>query len=441
MKNRTIQKVTWQTVRQQVKCLYPQLANEIDQLSPDQHFPFYKIRYTFGDEILKSGQFQIPSEEGLLTPLKNNTLAETTRQDLNYNFFSNPVSLVLEGSLELFIDVDDRIIPYRLLQPGHLFGLWKILDNEISHCPPVFCWGLTAGARSLFMLPKISDALCHQRLRKTVGIHSPKPDKLKNEWHVFREIYHSTHNNQPWHAEILCFSSAWFQHWQEAHWQGLKNLFLQEAWESSQFWRNQYVWNLTFTRIQTNKRISPSPFIDHFVRHLFTVAVGALPGFAPALDDQWGPIAYLEKIYAEIYQLRHYQPIFMHPHAFLSHEKNTRSVYLSMQYPSALEMPPRQTHRLSALEDLTAIYHLLQAYQDQLSAEHLKICTTPLSKLSENAKFNFYHSLETARTFIRNSQTLPSINADFSQQKPLFSQRAFPTDSSFFRGCIEIRLP
>src|SRR3990167_11373570 len=117
--------------------------------------------------------------------------------------------MVLHNALEMFITLEDRVIPFSINKPGNIFGLWRVLDRpneeKLSHTS-VFIWNMTAGARSMFMLPKVSEALAHNKLKQGLGIGIDKPRDLLDHWKVFREIAKQPEFTEDWYVEVLFFS-------------------------------------------------------------------------------------------------------------------------------------------------------------------------------------------------------------------------------------------
>lgn len=58
------QKCTWQDVSAQVSTVNPSLSSLINALNPGKAYPLYKVRYRFGEHIVRSGQFLYPRGGG-----------------------------------------------------------------------------------------------------------------------------------------------------------------------------------------------------------------------------------------------------------------------------------------------------------------------------------------------------------------------------------------
>ena len=158
---------------------------------------------------------------------------------------------------------------------------------------------MTAGARSISMLPKISDSIGFNKIQKKYAIQSEKPRFLRDHWNVIKDIVKHPAFENTWDTELLLFSEKWFQNLHDPTWRDFKNLCLEAAWKSSAFWRNQYTWDLTFSRIQSDRYLKPCPYIADVVSHLLAMTAGAMPGFCPAIDDTMAPISKLQKVFED----------------------------------------------------------------------------------------------------------------------------------------------
>src|SRR5207302_10084921 len=133
----------WKDVCQSVEQLNPQLAKIINSISLKTHHKLIKATYSFGDLIIKEGRLCLPIEnEKLYTQL---------------NYSPIPLALLLNKSAEVFIENSaNPPLPLNILHPGDFFGTFETVNFMMNkQSSPV--WNVSAGARSTFMLPKISD--------------------------------------------------------------------------------------------------------------------------------------------------------------------------------------------------------------------------------------------------------------------------------------------
>jgi hypothetical protein len=430
----------WSEVRDQVQAVNPEFSELIDSLDPGPECRMFEVVYSYGDKFIDSGEFYLPGENGELIPFTDSRVEPEIQEALGYNMNTNPVTIVLENTIEMLVTLEDRIVPFGLRRPGDVFGAWRTLDkpnqNNLSHSS-VFMWDMTAGARSMFMLPKISEAVAHNKLKQAMHIGADKPRDLLDHWKVFRALAKSPDFGEPWQVKLLFMSREWFEKMYDPAWIKLRSYFLNRAWHSTEFWRNQFVWNLTFARIQSIRNIKAASYIADIVKHILAIGSGAVPGFRPALDSSLGPVEGLQRAYIDHYELKTYAPIIMEPSVFHSEPKENPAYY-SLQFPSALELSPKTSGRSSAISDLYDIRALLNKYMKQISSDGLNIEATPLYELSRTIHMDYYHNNVDLYEGMKHSEQLCEDDPAFAEMMRRFPGREFPKNSAFVKGVISV---
>lgn len=429
------QVLQWQEARKEILPLNKKLCEIIDSIGPESHHTLYKIKYRFGDEILRKASFYLPTETNQLLPLDNPQISQKIKNDLGYNFKANPVGLLIKNSVELFINPDSQIIPYAIFSLGEVFGTYRILDAEVSHCPSTFLWGMTAGARSIFMLPKISEAVSHNYLNKKFQLKLEKPNCLVDQWEVFRQLAGHPELGEPWEVEFLFFSKAWFDNIHDPAWEKLKLYLVTSAFQKSSYQRNEYVWNFVFSLTQKNRGLKVPAYISNITKHLLSLSVDAFPGFRPALNDSLAPIQKLQSIYIQHYGLKSHLPIIMQPDYF-SNKKSP--IYYSLQYPTTMEFIPKTSMRNSILTDEYHVHSLLKKIMEEIKSEKLNISDIPLRKIPEEVNFDFFHNNVESYKDIKESKDIHLEDSAFISAYRYIEDRTFPKNSSFLNGCVRI---
>lgn len=438
----TLRKQLWSDCAAEVERVAPELADIINQLSPGAKLPFYIAEYPYGSKIVHNGFFQLPDKTSGLVTLEDYSGNQAVKKNLGYNFGANPVGLVLKGSIELYIEEDNRIIPYNLIQAGATFGTWRIFDPVASHCPPNFPWEMTAGARSVFMQPKISDTLSHQRLAAEFNIDDTPPRGMLEHWNVFRQISRQSNFSEKWTLRVIFFSKQWFdnihQNKASALWRQFYYYLYQISWKSSEFWRNQFLWDLTFSRIQEQRQLKIPAYIADWAKHVFTVGVGALPGFAPAINSTALPVRGLQRIYQDLYDIKHH-PVILQPQQFQLKGRAKRPVYIPLQFPTALEMAPRNSTRVSAKADLKKINTLIGHYLDAILDNEINVAATSMKAFADYSDIAYFHSMVSkSADGIQPSHIISEQDASFLKAINSHKAKTFAADSSFCRGCIRL---
>jgi hypothetical protein len=431
-----IEELDWKAIRKTFLSLNPELGKIIDDLDPDPTFTFFKLSCPFGSELLKNGILQLPNKNGTLVPFYDPQISEKIREKLGYNLGSNPVSMVLKNSAELFMQLEQRIIPlYGIILPGKVFGLWRVLNPETSGSP-AFMWGMTAGARSLFMLPKISKAGSHQKLRQKIGLQADVPQSLLDHWHIFREIESRTVEENPWNLEILFFSKKWFEFQKDEKWLKFNYWLTKNAWAGSEFYRNEFIWDMVFSTIQKIKNIRTEPYFTNTIRHLFAIGIGALCGFAPAINDEAGPIQKIQTIYHDIYNLS-YAPIIMQPSLF-SFSNPHQPVYYSLEYPTTFSAPLKNRNLANKIIDLAQIHYLLEKFRSEILHGKLNLEHTSYYEGIKKANYDFFHTDPQNNTYIRPTYQMAIEDPSLLKFSGDIKNVTFPKNSPFIRGCIRI---
>jgi len=431
----SVQKCYWADVRKEITKLNSDFARIIDDIDPGKKFRLYRIKYRYGSEIVRKGVFHIPNDQGKLIPITEPSIPNQIQTDLNYNLLSNPVSMLLKNSSELFINLEKHSIPsYGLARPGNVLSTGIIL-NKTHSLQPAFIWNMTAGARSIFMLPKISNTKNHKNLQKTFHINIGAPESMFQHWHVFRELVNSKNINCNWETEILYFSKPWINLFTSDNYITLEHYLLKQQFKGSEYWRHQYIWNMVFSKLQNEYNIKDEPYIIETVHHILFMGLGVLAGFKVAKDELYAPIKQIQTAYTDVYKLRPYPPIIMQPHCLS--QDTPDSIYYSLNYPNTLEFPPRTSHRRSSISDLYSISNLLNKYIKRLSDNSFNTRGSVFDLALDKRQYSFYHDLHKDYSNINSTENIPLEDSTFMKDNN--TKQNFPILASFVRGCIKVQ--
>lgn len=434
----TLTKKSWAEVRKDFAKLVPEFAKIVDELSPGKDLYFYEGVYPYGAEVVTNGILHVPNAKGEIVKFNDASIDQQVTEDLGYNLGSNPCLLVMESCLEAFTYFDDRVIPlFNFISPGAFSGTWQVLAPRVAHYPE-FLWNLSSGTRSIFMLPKVSEANANNKLKRAFSLTTNKPRTMLDHWFLFREIAAHPDFPQPWASRLMFFSAGWFKQLEDPKWHEFHRFLLKRAWYSSEYWRNQFVWNIVFSSVQKNRQIKASSHIVNTVQHLITMAAGFAPGFAPALDDSAAPVSGLQKVYLEYYNLKNYAPIFMQPYT-LSLLDDTRPVYYSLHYPTASTFSPKSSGHSSTISDLYEVKMIMSKYMKEMHSNNMDLSNTVIAETVDRACFEYFHSDTNFYHDIKSSDDIPAEDPTFKQATPPDTiSQDFPANSSFVRGCIRV---
>ncbi len=430
-----IQQMTWAEARSIVADHNPELCQVIDEIDPSPFYKLYHVRYNYGDMLFNRALLHLPWENDELIPINSPDIPYELKNDLYYSLV--PIALVANKAIEVFIQPENRIVPMSLLPPGSLFGLWETFDDPRSEYVDKV-WNISAGCRSTFLLPKITDAMSFNRLRRSFKLNAFIPQSLIEHWQVFRELASHPDFGEPWQADVIFFSHQWrIKSETDKAWFPLDYFFMKEAWQQSMGLRSRLYFEMMWESFamevfQSNIRLKP--YIINTVKHLVYTASGMRPGFAPVDDSKTaGPFDQIQKIFVDTYNLKNYIPTIMQPW-HLAPDSARKQVYYSLQMPGLLDYAQSKHKSSSALADLREIKQVIDtlSHNDDIGGEIFQ-------QFMQGRRWRYFHTetdkfgdVETIDHMLNYD---PSLNAWSKDDK-----RVFADSSQFLRGCISVGL-
>jgi len=430
----SIVELRWDDIKNQVIQVNPEFAEIINNIKNKNDFPLYKVTYPFGSTIIDSGKFQLPLKDGTLVPISHSSINQKYYDQLNYNSNSIPFGIVLDKSIELFLQTQDRVIPSVIHSEGKLLGLWSSLSSMHVWLD---AWHMTAGSRSIFVLPKITDNASHKKLCKARGIKAPLPGDLNSHWNLLTKLAAHSDFSEPWFTETLFFSNKWFVPQKDNNWVRFQNYLYQKAWKGTETWRSKavydHIWD-SIIRELTKSQTKIAPFIVDIVKHIITIGIGAAPGFCPATCSKKIPIKGLQQDFIDLYSLKNYAPTIMVPHHFS--KKSRRKVYWSLAMPTHFESNVKPKKLNSTLAVLREIKELMLYFKEVTLKKPDSIKGSPMETFLNDANFDFFHSEPDVEGEIGLSLELPKKDDTLVYTAPSLQKRGFSDVSPFVRGCV-----
>lgn len=423
--------VSWSEVAAEARKVNPEFADIIDAISPDKSLRLVEVSFGYGDKILNHGRLE------KIEVVDPGVSKEKVNELLDYA--SYPLGLQLKNASEMYLEIGERILPLELVVEGALFGLFEALVC-ITGCTSAPVWSMTAGSRSAFMLPKITDTRSHNRLKAEFGFYQSAPNKLSDHAHVFKAITNSPRSGCQWTNKVLFFTKDWFQTIHQSSWSWLNfyNFILVQAWLYSRHLRmkNEFspLWE-SFAAAIRHKNLKPGPYLMDTVKHLISCGMGYVPGFMPIGEqEQVLPARLIEYAYSEIYQLKEYAPTILFPYRLDKNNPHQHTVYYSMGMPSLLEGTPTIRKAPSIITELREIKRLLNIFHNVVQEE------SPANyALLKDVRFEYYHSENDPFGEIKHSLEIgladKIINESLSGR---FEGKEFATHGQFLRGCISL---
>ena len=427
-----LEEVKWAEVRDEVYLVNPEFADKCDSINKFNKYSLFKIKYPYGASIVNKGEFCLPTIDGKTISIKDEKVPEYLKNKLTYSYI--PLSLVLNNSSEVSVKIQNRVIPLNFLESGELFGLFELMnvltDIFVTDTP---IWNVSAGARSAFMIPCISDTIGHNRIRKKYNLNVDAPQNFLEQWQIFVDIAKHNTNKNSWNNTILVFSNEWFEQQDTIGYIELYKYLVNQCWQQfallNDFTGFSILWSF-FTNEINIRNLKPRAYLIETIKYLFLIAKGSGIAFKPSMDDTALPIKLIQKIYLEDYNLKNYIPTIMQPAKFT---KDTK-VYYSLSFPTLFDNSPYFKNPPSIIEDQREIQKLLNILMRTIS----KIEDPNVNSL-ENIKFEFFHSSHDPFGKILSSKMISQYDDRFLiGNKDYINNNLFCSSSSFFNGCISI---
>jgi hypothetical protein len=426
-----IREVSWGEIKDQVAKVNPTFFEAMDKVAYHSTAKLFLASYQFGDLMVNSGVTQLPID-GHLISIKHPELPEPFKTELTYSHMA--AGLFLNKTAEVFVDLETRVHPLHMFNVGDIYGLWELLDSPDS---PYYrrMWSIAAGARSLFLVPKVTDTASHNRMQRVLNIDGPSPHNMFTQGLLFKNIATSERLNSPWRAEALYLGRGWFEALSSEKWQPFQYACLKQEWSKSTHSRNRLTFEVLWqilSQTQAETRLKPNVYIFESVKHLVSIAMCAFLGFRPLIaskDEAIAPIALIEQAYLEFYKLKYYIPTILAP-SYLN-RLNTEAVYYSFMLPTLLSLTPDHSFR-NTLGDERNVKNLLERLQKRLSE-----FTDVLQHFIGDTEFNFFHYEPDSIYQINATKTLPQFDARFSNFSG--SERIFCENGPFVRSCVMVK--
>lgn len=422
-----VQEVLWYDVRDEVNKINSSLANICDMITPDRKFPLYRIKYSYGAKIVDNGCFNLPLLNGQIVHLNDARVPDNLKEQLSYCHI--PLSLILSNDVEVFIDTKNRTIPLNFFKAGELFGVFESVATLVGTTLQPR-WSVTAGARSVFMLPKISDKVGHGRLKKELGISCEAPNNLREQWHVFTQIANSGNMQDNWYNEILVFGKTWFDsECKDFNWFKFQQYLFKINWIQSKLLMDTaefgMIWE-DFSETIAKHGFKPRMYIIDTIKYLTTVVAGSGVAFIPSTNESSAPISLIQQVYIEVYGLKNYIPTIMQS-AKLNHSVK---LYYSLAYPTTLESSPITRSVPSIIDDQRQVRLLLNLLMQRVGDSNKYV--------KNNIKYAFFHSDFDKYGEIADSGLLPLHDDRFNFSLFETQNNIFCNTATFFRGCITL---
>lgn len=433
----------WEELYSIIYAIKPRLAKRMQENAKQlKGLPFFIVNYPFGEKIINNREVYLPLVGGGCISFNDPSLPDILRNHLSYTpGIDNPVGMILNKESEFYLPRGHRIASYPVIRTGQIFGFAHIVDAVMNDNAAadkkayISIWNLDAGARTAFILPKVSENQKHANLLEIYGINVEKPRTYIEQHDVFRALNASI--DKPWTQSILYFPKQFLDMLKTAQ-------YLAIYQELSNIHRSSYnIWHTTYSKWDSDinyifeeaKVDGFSSYAVNIVKHIYLIVAGGVPGCAPTTDENMLPKKLIEDAYAndDGYGLTEYWPIIMQPKQF--NAKSTEAVYYSLNLPTLVSYNPDTFKGKTNIELLCEVGDVLCRCQ-QYILNKFEDRESVLYETAVRAQFSFYHDDPNPEKYggiIKNSALLPEEDKRFYKKG-----WTFPHRNQFVRGCIKI---
>lgn len=426
--------VNWEDAKNAVIKVNPDLAAAIDTVNPGCEYPLIRARYPFGHQILNHGKFILPFER----ENADNKFYQECKKLLSYAVTIR-TGIVLNNTMELFVESPDMIIPRYLMYPGRIFGLWSSLQPPETSADIGQLWNITAGARSLIMVPKISDSTAFKRVKKEYSLKSTAPNNFVDQWELFVALAKHPAFPERWETEILLFTNKWFEELNKVNpqWLILKNFLLQSAWLDTATLRNQDAFNFVFSMALQSRNLIKDPYLSSVARFLYGLGERHFHSYVVAQDNQAAPLEGIQSIFTNLYNLN-YAPTMVHSGIF-SNDDPLRPCYYSLSHSSIMDFMPKTKNFASKFNNVLDIKDIMNRTLAYIREDNFGLIKTPVYKIANEVEYSYYHTdAKQEKDGVSHVSKIVERDAALIHEARRFSNLAFCDSSSFFRGCVRI---
>lgn len=433
-----IEQHTWGEVRERVGLVNQELADIIDKISPHDSFKLYSVNYRYG-QIIDDGTFSLPEINSFKTVKINDaSISQAVKDDLITSELSLPAGVILEGSVELFMEHSHCVIPQFIYKQGDVFSFWRKLEKKTKSFHPSKLMKIKAGARSTFLLPNINDYAHHSNLINKFGISNASPKTLKEQSNLFCELVNHVTLRSPWRTKILFFSKKWISSIlnNDKNWTSIKTYLFEKLWRQTGYLRNSMYVDYALSIVRNVKNIKYNQYANETLKQIIAIASGSSPGFSVADNELMIPLSLIQKIYADVYDLSGGTPIIFIPDYFNIDDSNTnKNIYYSLQFPTIFDFAPKSAGQVSTLTRLRDLRFLLNSVFTYFKGPLSEFSNTMLEHISKEIEFDFYHNKEDKQNSIILSSKLLTTDAIINKQS---AKDNFRFNGTFLRGCVRI---
>ena len=436
-----IEKIYWSDIRSQIHLVEPEFAYKVDLIAPGKEHPLYILNFPYGTLIGDDFSQFIPCGNREFYRLSSPDAPEDIQKNLGYGRDSAQLGMVLENSIEFFVDLPEKqlTIPVRIVNAGEFYNFSRILSLKSNILPyaPNGLLKVSSGARTVFSLPYLTCNASFSRLEREIGALTKPPASQYEHCQLFSEIVNSRNISSDWSMKMLYFSENWINSiLHDKDWIDIKSYLFQLAWQSSEYKRNQYYFDISFSLMREKGNCRANPYLNDTARHILDIIIGAFPGLCPTIDETLLPLKTIQHVLSYSYGLKKYLPTVIAPQNFKFDDG--LPVYYSLNYPTTRSFAPKTKNTNSTIDNLDELKKIIERFVSQIIKEGTMWRGTILEERLKNIKINYIHN--SVRQGLSITPPLEIVNQDkrfmFTYPNCVKENSEPSIDANFFRGCV-----
>jgi len=404
------------------------ILGEVYHAIPTNSKKIYLAEYNFGQLLADDQSLYFPMNDKLVS---HENLPNNIKRNFQKYGVNMPFGIVLDKSVEYFVDTEELTIPARIYHKGDCIGFDnKLGDTNLTIAPPVF--HASAGTRSCFCVSNLGNATNFRSLKKLLKSKLTAPKNLYQHHQLFKLINDDILITNNWKLKILFFSDGWIDKINnDKKFLPIKLYLHQKYWEKQEVNRARasydYISSSIFLSMTSR---SPDPHIMAIVRSLILLIINAFPGYAPLMNEELLPRKQIISKLNDIYGLPS-NPSLIGPVYF----QETDILYYSLNYPPTMLFSKIYAQHQTTVNRLDEIREVATQFFKKLKripfGENSKLMTI-LNTLS----LSYFHTHPDKFQKIESSDDLSWYDTRFRIKQGAI---AMPKTSPFVRGLITLK--
>lgn len=433
--NPYIEKLTWDEARLLIQPVNGEFVALIDNIEIPEGCEIFKVRYGYGDFLLEDGVFRLPNSEGQPVCAKDDSIPEEVRKKFAYAP-TIPMGMTINKMLEVYLMSGSRVVPIALHSPGSIFALTGVLMPEVSYDRGAH-WYVCSGSRLVFSTSKFSERRRYNKVNRELGTGAQPPVELLDHFETFKALSRSSVGD-PWVNEVLYFTGEWVGKSEQRDALALKLYFFEKTWRGTAFFRNLFLRDAIFSRLEALSNVRLDHHILNYVRHIISIGAGCLPGLSFAADDSAFPKTFLKNVLVDLYHTE-YAPTFMSM-CYLNHDLRD-PVYYSLLVPTLLDFKLRTLEIKSKSDELRDLQYSLKKILMTIQKEDLRIehPDFPITKGASQTDYSFYHYKEDQGHQIIDAGSLPLNDKALQRELLIYKDLPFCAEGRLHKGLVMMK--